>query len=112
MADARRVTENLSAVRDRIAAAAVRSGRSAESVTLVAVTKYAGPDEIEALLAAGCRDLGESRPQQLWERVPLLAHWGVRWHMIGHLQRNKANRTVPLVLAFTLGDSLRLGGGA
>ena len=68
MADRRRLAENLARVHDRIAAAARRSGRTAEQITLVAVTKYAGDDAIRALVDAGCRDLGESRPQQIWQR--------------------------------------------
>ena len=66
-------------------------------VRLVAVTKYVGPDGIRPLVEAGCTDLGESRPQQLWERAAALADLPIRWHLIGHLQRNKVRRTLPLV---------------
>ena len=76
-----------------MAAAAARAGRKAEDVRLVAVTKYVGPDEIRALVAAGCTDLGESRPQQLWDRAAELRDLPVRWHIIGHIQRNKVERT-------------------
>ena len=75
---------------------------------LVAVTKYVGPDEIRALVAAGCTDLGESRPQQLWERAAELRDLPVRWHIIGHIQRNKVERTLPLVAMVHSLDSLRL----
>jgi hypothetical protein len=97
MADlAHRITDNVAVVRERIAAAAARSGRRAEAITLVAVTKYVDLDSIRPLVAAGCLDLGESRPQQLWQRAEELADLPVRWHMIGHLQRNKARRTAAL----------------
>ena len=49
------------------------------------------------LWQAGCRDFGESRPQELWQKASLLAETPSRWHLIGHLQRNKVERTLPLV---------------
>jgi len=91
-----RIAQNLAQVRQRIAEAAARAGRSGESVTLVAVTKYVGLDAIRALVGAGSTLLGESRPQQLWQRAELLAELPVRWHLIGHLQRNKVRRTLEL----------------
>ncbi|MBS0209863.1 MAG: YggS family pyridoxal phosphate-dependent enzyme [Planctomycetes bacterium] len=103
-----RLAENLARVRETIAAAAARSGRPAEAVTLVAVTKYTDLATAERLLDLGCLDLGESRPQQLWERAAALGTRPVRWHMIGHLQRNKAERTLPLCHLVHSGDSLRL----
>ncbi len=103
-----RIRENVAKVRSRMAAAAARAGRRAEDVQLVAVTKYVGVDEIRALAAAGCTDLGESRPQQLWERAAELCDLPVRWHMIGHMQRNKVERTLPLVAMIHSLDSLRL----
>lgn len=90
---ARRIADNVAAVRERIAAAAARSARNAAAVTLVAVTKYAPVECLDALVSTGCVDLGESRPQQLWQRAEALARLPVQWHMIGHLQRNKARRT-------------------
>jgi PLP dependent protein len=103
-----RIADNLAAVRQRIAEAAARSGRRADDITLVAVTKYVGVEEIRALVEAGCHDLGEARPQQLWDRAEALAGLPVRWHLIGHLQRNKVRRTVPLVAMIHSVDSLRL----
>jgi hypothetical protein len=91
------IADNLAAVRERIAAAARRSGRRAEDVQLVAATKYVDPESIRQLIAAGCIDLGESRPQQLWQKSDQLPVPGVRWHLIGHLQRNKIRRTLPIV---------------
>ena len=68
-----------------------RAGRQAEEVRLVAVTKYVGLAEIQALVAAGCTDLGESRPQQLWDRAAELCDLSIRWHMIGHMHATRSN---------------------
>jgi PLP dependent protein len=103
-----RIADNVAAIRQRIAEAAARSRRGADAVRLVAVTKYVGPPEVEALLAAGCTDLGESRPQELWQKAAAFAGRPVRWHLIGHLQRNKVQRTLPLVTLLHSGDSPRL----
>jgi PLP dependent protein len=103
-----RIAKNLSLVRHRIEAAAIRSGRRTEDIKLVAVTKYVGKAEIEALVAAGCTDLGESRPQQLWQRAEEFSHLPIRWHMIGHLQRNKVRRTLPLATMIHSADSLKI----
>jgi pyridoxal phosphate enzyme (YggS family) len=102
------IADNVAAVRGRIAEAAARAGCAVDDVRLVAVTKYVGTEEIRALVAAGCADLGESRPQQLWDRSAELRDLPVRWHMIGHVQRNKVERTVPLVAMIHSLDSLRL----
>jgi pyridoxal phosphate enzyme (YggS family) len=109
MSDVReRIAENVGQVRERIAAAAARAGRRPDDVTLVAVSKYVGVDEAQALVGAGCRDLGESRPQELWRKAEALGANAIRWHLIGHLQRNKVARTLPLVSLLHSGDSLRL----
>ena len=105
---ARRIAENLAQVRSRIEAAAKRSGRSADSVALVAVTKYVSVEMAAAAVAAGCHDLGESRPQELWAKAAALADSNIRWHMVGHLQRNKVRRTLPLVHLIQSVDSKRL----
>jgi len=105
---AERIHRNLAEVRDRIAQAARRSGRAPDSIRLVAVTKFVGEAEIRALVEAGCTTLGESRPQQLWEKAAPLAELPIHWHLIGHLQRNKAKRTVPLVEMIQSVDSLDL----
>ena len=102
------IAQNLAAVRQRIAAAASRCGRSPAQITLVAVTKYVGPAAARALVAAGCAELAESRPQQLWEKAAALGDLPVRWHMVGHLQRNKVRRTLPLVTMIQSADSPRL----
>lgn len=103
-----RIAENLAAVRGRMATAAVRSGRSSSDVRLVAVTKYVGPDAIAALLDAGCQDFGESRPQSLWQRAEVFSGPNIRWHLIGHLQRNKVARTVAAAHLIHSVDSDRL----
>ena len=105
---AARIAENVSHIRGRIAGAAARSGRAANDITLVAVTKYVSAVEVRALVAAGCRELGESRPQQLWEKAAELADLPIHWHLIGHLQRNKIRRTLPLVAMIHSVDSPRL----
>jgi pyridoxal phosphate enzyme (YggS family) len=105
------IAENLGRVRQRIARAAERSGRRAEDITLVGVTKYVGVAEAAELFAAGCSDLGESRPQELWakaESMPKDAARPIRWNLVGHLQRNKVRRTLPLVTMIHSVDSERL----
>ncbi|HEV3006422.1 MAG TPA: YggS family pyridoxal phosphate-dependent enzyme, partial [Pirellulales bacterium] len=64
---------------------------------LVAVTKYVDLDMARPLVAAGCSHLGEARPQELWRKADALAGEPIEWHLIGHLQRNKVARTLPLV---------------
>jgi pyridoxal phosphate enzyme (YggS family) len=103
-----RIADNLARVRDKIAAAARRSGREAEMVRLVAATKYVDDAVARAVFEAGCQDLGESRPQELWRKAEALAGLPVRWHLIGHLQRNKIARTLPLVSLVHSADSWRL----
>lgn len=104
------VADNLARVRERIAAAAERAGREASDVKLVGVCKYVSAQVAAELVRAGCADLGESRPQQLWDKAAhtALANMDVRWHMIGHLQRNKVTRTVPIATTIHSVDSPRL----
>jgi pyridoxal phosphate enzyme (YggS family) len=99
---------NLDAVHERIAAAARRSGRGPGDVTLVAVTKRNPPELARALVELGIGDLGENYPQELWAKVEALAGAAVRWHLIGHLQGNKAKTTFPLVRLLHAVDSLKL----
>jgi len=110
------IADNLHRVRERIAKAAEAAGRQTEDITLVGVTKYVGPREAAELVAAGCHDLGESRPQELWSKFEELQRAGaspapippIRWHLVGHLQRNKIRRTLPLVSMIHSVDSERL----
>jgi len=105
-----RIRHNLDAVLRRIAEAAVRSGRRADAVRLVAVTKKCPSDWIRPLVECGARDLGENYPQELWRKSEALADLGdsVRWHLIGHLQSNKVKKTLPLVRMIHAVDSLNL----
>ncbi len=98
---------NLASVERRLAAACARAGRAREQVTLVAVTKTVSADVARLLPELGVFDLGESRPQELWRKAELLPRT-VRWHLIGHLQRNKIERTLPLVHCIHSVDSERL----
>jgi PLP dependent protein len=106
--DAARIAENVARIRGQIADAAARSGRAADAITLVAVTKYVSAEVTRLLVEAGCHDLGESRPQLLWEKAAELANLPIRWHLIGHLQRNKVRRSLPLVAMLHSVDSPRL----
>lgn len=115
-------------VMDRVAAACERAGRKTDSVLVVAVTKYASMEAIQSLIDLGHHDLGESRVQQLAERAPSINEFlaskrslsrsrandkttmpqQIRWHMIGHLQRNKVKHVVPVTTLVHSVDSLRL----
>ncbi len=101
------VSRNLSEVHGRVASACERSRRPAESVRLVAVTKYAEHTWVRELIHLGQLDLGESRPQQLVARAAEFPE-RAQWHLIGHLQRNKAALVLPQVTLIHSVDSLRL----
>ncbi len=88
------VDTNLASVRQRIAQACARSGRDPSAITLVCVTKGVRLEAIRQALAAGVGDLGENRVQEAREKRQALK--GARWHMLGHLQRNKAGLAVDL----------------
>jgi pyridoxal phosphate enzyme (YggS family) len=109
-------------VKDRIAAAAARAKRDASEVTLIAVTKTAAPEQMREALQLGVSDLGESRVQVLTQRAGQINEFHqrrvqhgdalvspkLRWHMIGHLQRNKIKSVLPLIHMVHSIDSLRL----
>jgi hypothetical protein len=113
---------NLRRLRQRIADACAQAGRRAESVTLVAVTKNAAPEQIRALITLGHADFGENYAQQLVQRAVLFSEFHsrrlaggdetvareLRWHMVGHLQRNKAKQLLPHLAMLQTLDSLRL----
>lgn len=87
------IAANLAAVRARIAAAAERAGRRASDVTLVAVSKTFGDEHVRAAHAAGQVDFGENKVQEGLQKVAALSDVpGIRWHLIGHLQSNKARK--------------------
>jgi PLP dependent protein len=110
------IADSLRRVQERIARAAESIGRRADEITLVGVTKYVSTKEAAELTAAGCQNLGESRPQELWKKAGELASAGglscethsIQWHLIGHLQRNKVARTLPLITLIHSVDSQRL----
>lgn len=101
------ITHNIAGIRERIAAAASRAGRSPNEITLIAVTKTYNPRTIALALAAGITDCGENRVQEGEDKIPLLPDQ-VRWHLIGHLQRNKVRRAVALFDMIHSIDSVRL----
>ena len=103
-----RLRKNLEEVRERIDAAARRAGRPTDAVTLVAVTKRSPAEWIPALAELGARDLGENYPQELWSKAVSSSGLAVRWHLIGHLQGNKAKKTLPFVSMIHAVDSLKL----
>ena len=109
-ADLNRLKENLDSVRGRIEGAIVRSGRDRGSVTLVAVTKKVSSNLVRPLVSLGVGELGENYPQELWRKAEELVDLkeSVRWHLIGHLQTNKARKTAPLVGMIHSVDSLKL----
>ena len=116
------LADRLDEVRDRIAKACAKAKREPSEVTLVAVTKTAAPEQIREILQLGVGDLGESRVQVLTQRAAQVNEFfqrqqtggtqglapKLRWHMIGHLQRNKVKPVLPLVSLVHSIDSLRL----
>ncbi len=94
-------------MRARIEAACERVGRAPDGVRIVAVTKGRSPDEVRTLLAAGQRTLGENRVQDWRAMADALADSAPRWHLVGHLQRNKVRFCRPFELIHSL-DSERL----
>jgi pyridoxal phosphate enzyme (YggS family) len=107
MTDSRSVlADRLAAVRARVAAACARAGRAPTDVTLVAVTKTVSAEVAALAVELGAPHLGENRPQELWKKAAAVP--GATWHLIGHLQRNKIDRTAPLVALVHSVDSARL----
>ena len=97
--------ERLREVRDRIDAAAQRGGHG-QRVTIVAVTKTHGPEAVEAAFSAGLRDVGENRVQEALGKMDVVKA-AIRWHLIGHLQRNKVKHVTRFDLVQSI-DSARL----
>jgi pyridoxal phosphate enzyme (YggS family) len=90
-------TARVAAVRERVAAAARAAGRDPAEVRIVAATKTQPVDAVAAVIAAGVRDVGENRAQELVAKAPELAPLAPTWHFIGRLQRNKVNQLAPWV---------------
>jgi hypothetical protein len=103
------IAENVSAVREHIAAAALRAGRQAADVMLMAVSKTQPAEKIREAYDAGLRVFGENRVQEFSVKAPAVADLHhAEWHMIGHLQTNKAAKTAELFSAVDSVDSLKV----
>jgi pyridoxal phosphate enzyme (YggS family) len=106
---AQSIAANVTAVRERIARAAASVRRSPESITLMAVSKTVEPERIRQAYAAGLRILGENRVQEFQDKLDHLRELeGAQWHLIGHLQSNKANKAAEIFDAVDSVDSLPL----
>ncbi|HSK63282.1 MAG TPA: YggS family pyridoxal phosphate-dependent enzyme [Pyrinomonadaceae bacterium] len=97
-----------SGVQARINAAAQRCGRDLREVTLIAISKTHPPNLINSLVKLGATDLGENRVQEAEEKIPQVGRTRVRWHLVGHLQANKARRAVTLFDVIHSLDSINL----
>lgn len=103
-----RIAANLEEVRERIARAARRAGRDPAEVTIVCVTKTFPAEVVRAVVAAGLADIGENRVQEAEAKRAQLGDLEARWHLVGHLQRNKAGRALELFDRIHSVDSLDL----
>ena len=90
------IKENIEAVEEQIRAACDKSGREPKEVRLIAVSKTKPVAMLQEAYDCGCRDFGENKVQELIEKYELLPK-DIRWHMIGHLQRNKVKYIVDKV---------------
>ncbi len=101
------IAENLERVRAQIAEAAQKSGRSIDNVELVAISKTHDADRVREAYDAGQQLFGESKMQEARAKIPLLPS-SLRWHFVGHLQKNKIRHALPLFELFHSVDSLAL----
>ena len=102
------IRDNLLGVRERIAAAAARAGRSDEEITLVCVSKTVPASIVRLAMEAGATDLGENYVQEAQDKIQQLGREAVRWHLIGHLQSNKAGKAAGLFDMIQSVDSVKL----
>lgn len=104
------IARNIAEVRTRIAIAAERTGRAPGDITLVAISKTHPAEVVAAAFAAGLRDFGENRVQEAASKVIALREQGIRprWHLVGHLQRNKVQAAINLFDILHSVDSERL----
>src|SRR5688500_19391433 len=98
----------LNEIRSRMAAAAASAGRDPSSVRLVAVSKTFPIDAVREAYAAGQRDFGENRVQEALEKIAASADLPARWHLLGHLQTNKARKAAPAFAMIQSVDSVDL----
>ncbi len=103
------IAENFERVREQIASAAAKSGRSADDIKLVAITKTHSAEKVREAIEAGQALFGESRVQEARAKIPELPS-AVRWHFVGHLQKNKIRHALPLFEMIHSVDSLALAG--
>jgi hypothetical protein len=102
------IKENVARVQERVAAASRRSGRGPEDVKLVAISKTFPPESVRAAYEAGLRDFGENRVQEAKAKRPALSDLSITWHLVGHLQTNKAKTARELFHWVHSVDSFRL----
>jgi pyridoxal phosphate enzyme (YggS family) len=103
------IAANISSIQQRIAGAAQHAGRNPDEITLLAVTKIQPPERVREAYEAGLRVFGENRVQEFAGKVEALQDLrAAEWHMIGHLQTNKAAKTAELFRAVDSVDSLKL----
>ncbi len=103
------IAENIARVRERMAAAALRAGRWPDEITLMAVSKTVEAERIREAYAAGIRIFGENRVQEFEQKAPAARELQeAEWHLIGHLQSNKAKKAAELFAAIDSVDSLKL----
>ena len=102
------IAENLDRVREQIAQAAAKTGRAADDIELVAITKTHPAAKVREAVEVGQTLFGESRVQEARVKIPELPS-SVRWHFVGHLQKNKIRHALPLFELFHSVDSLALG---
>jgi PLP dependent protein len=101
------IAENLARVREQIVEAAAKAGRGAEEIELVAITKTHPAEKVREVIEAGQTLFGESRVQEARVKIPELPS-SLRWHFVGHLQKNKIRRALPLFEMIHSVDSLAL----
>ena len=101
------IAENLQRVREQMAQAAVKAGRPVEEIELVAITKTHPAEKVREAIEAGQTLFGESRVQEARRKIPELPS-NVRWHFVGHLQKNKVRHALPLFEIIHSVDSLAL----
>ena len=102
------VAENVAAIQERVEQAAKRAGRKASDVTIVGVSKTFPAERIREAFELGIRHFGENRVQEWESKAPLVEGLGATWHLVGHLQRNKAARAIRLFHSIDSVDSLPL----
>lgn len=102
------IAANLAVVRARIERAAARSGRPPSDVRLIAISKTFGPDYVRAAFAAGQADFGENRVQEALTKISATSNLPLHWHLVGHLQSNKARKAVGPFACVQSVDSLDL----